>query len=101
MKKKAISLKKEAEYYEKYVKKQMKNKEFREAYEAETLRSIFAEELMGARKRRHLTQQKLAKMVNMPQQEISRIEKGEQNITTDMLGRLIAGMQAKIQIHIG
>jgi transcriptional regulator with XRE-family HTH domain len=55
---------------------------------------------MGARIRKRLTQQELAKIVKMPQQEISRIEKGEQNITTDMLGRLIAGMQAKIRIHI-
>ncbi|MGA3282584.1 MAG: helix-turn-helix transcriptional regulator, partial [Smithella sp.] len=96
-----MSLKKEAKYFEDFFKKQMKNKEFREAYEAETLREIFAEQLTGARKKRHLTQQGLAKIVNMPQQEISRIEKGEQNVTTDMIGRLLAGMQAKIQIHIG
>jgi transcriptional regulator with XRE-family HTH domain len=65
------------------------------------LRGIFAEQLTEARKRRQVTQKELAKIVKLPQQEISRIEKGQQNITTDMIGRLIAGMQVKIQIHIG
>jgi len=98
--KKVIRLKDEAKYFGKSIKKMLVNKQVREEYEAEGLRLNIAFQLMAARKKRHLSQKALAILLHMPQQQISRIEKGGQNITVDMLGKIVAGLKAKADIRI-
>jgi len=86
--------------FDKWFEKQMKNKDFREAYEAETLRREVANQLTAARKKRHITQKKLAALLHMPQQQISKIENGEQNITLDTLSKIITGLKGTAHIKI-
>jgi len=98
--KQKISLKKEAKKYEDYINTQKKNKKFLQEYEAEELREEIAVQIYQVRKKRHLTQKQLAKILSMPQQEISRIENRAQNITTDTLGKIAAGLRARVKIKI-
>ena len=100
MKRKIISLKKEAEYFDRSVSRALKNKVIRESYESEGLREKIAIQIHDVRVKKHITQKQLAKKLSMPQQEISRIENGGQNITTDLLGKLITGLHAKVKVQI-
>jgi DNA-binding XRE family transcriptional regulator len=100
MKTKVISLKKEAEYFDRSVSKALKNKKIREAYESEGLRQTIALQIHEVRVKKHITQKQLAKRLSVPQQEISRIENGGQNITTDLLGKLVTGLHAKVKVQI-
>lgn len=100
MKKKKIK-KKKAVYFDDWFKKQLKNKHFVEEYRTEELRNKVASQIQGARKKRHLSQKKLAKLLRMSQAEVSRIENGEQNITVDTIGKITAGLKAKARFSIG
>jgi len=61
-------------------KEHAKSKEYRDAYEDEKQLYFFAESLRKARLKKHYTQKDLADKAGMKQQEVSRIEKGYQEV---------------------
>ena len=75
------SLKNEAKAYKNELKNKLKNKKFRKRYEMELKLIQLAREIEEARKKKHISQKKLAELAGMKQQEISRFEKGSQNAT--------------------
>ena len=89
-----------AVYFDSWLEKQMKNTEFNAEYKAEELRSKIGVQVQIARKKRHISQKGLAKLLHMSQGEVSRIENGEQNITVDTLGKIAIGLKAKTEVFI-
>jgi ribosome-binding protein aMBF1 (putative translation factor) len=100
MKAKKALKSKNPEYFDDWLEKQMKNPEFEREFMAEELRASIASQVQAARKKRHISQKGLAKLLRMSQGEVSRIENGEQNITVDTLGKIAAGLKAKTDISI-
>lgn len=97
---KKISLKKMAKEYRESVNEMLKDPEFKAEYEAEGLRLQLAHELYEARNKRHISQKKLADKLKMPQQQISRIEMGNQNITLDTLSRITAALNVRADVKL-
>jgi len=97
---KKIYLKKEDGYFDKTLRKKLKDPVFRESYEAEGLRLQIARELYKARRKRHISQKKLADKLKMPQQQISRIEMGNQNITLDTLSRITSALNVRVDVKL-
>ena len=87
-------------YFDDWLEKQMKNRDFEKEYMAEELRVNIGAQVQAARKKRRISQKSLAKLLRMSQGEVSRIENGEQNITVDTLGRISAGLKAKTDVSI-
>jgi ribosome-binding protein aMBF1 (putative translation factor) len=87
--------------FEKQMKEYMKNPEFKEAYETEWMLHEFAEQLAFERKKKHITQKGLAKKTGMKQQEVSRIERGDQNAKVGTLLRLASGVGKKLIVKLG
>ena len=100
MKTKTVTHGQKAVYFDKWLETQMKNKEFDAEYKAEELRSKIGAQVQIARKKRHISQKGLAKLLHMSQGEVSRIENGEQNITVDTIGKIAMGLKAKTDIFI-
>lgn len=100
MKRKTVNAGKKPVYFDAWLNSQMKNKLFEKAYKAEELRGRIGEQIQAARKKRHISQKGLAKLLHMSQAEVSRIENGEQNITVDTLGKIAVGLKAKTDVFI-
>ena len=98
MKKKNKYAKIDMHSYEKDFKKDMKNKKFREGFFKEKLLLDIAVELSRQRKNKHLSQRQLAKLANMKQQAIARIEMGNENVTIGTLSKLAAGLNKKLTV---
>lgn len=75
-----------------YLKKQMKDEEFRKEWqEAETEYSL-VRSIAAARKNSHMTQKELAEATGIDQSDISKIETGNANPALSTLMRLAEGM---------
>jgi ribosome-binding protein aMBF1 (putative translation factor) len=81
--------------YDKQFAKFMKTKSNRDAFKREQMLLDIAYGIEHIRKEKHLSQRKLAAMAGIPQQEISKIERGERNITIDTLTRLAVSLKVK------
>ena len=71
--------------FEDFLKKQYPTKKSRAKADARFQRFSFGYEILVARKKKGLTQAKLAKKLNTTQSEIARIESGDQNVTFDKI----------------
>ncbi len=85
--------------FERYLAQQMKNKEFREAYEEEGQRLEIAYQILKLRKQRKLSQKELAHKLNTTQSVIARMEAGRQNFTTDTLQKISSVFNRKLKIE--
>ena len=97
---KKIKLTDEDKFFDNVLNRKLKNKTFKDAYEAEGLRLQLAHELYEARRKRHISQKKLANKLKMPQQQISRIEMGNQNITLDTLSRITSALNVRADVKL-
>jgi DNA-binding XRE family transcriptional regulator len=59
-------------------------------------RLVMAREIVRLRRQRGLTQEQLAELSGIKQNNLSRIEQGRYNITLDTLSRLFAAMDVKV-----
>ena len=84
--------------FEKDLKKELRNPEFRKFYEKEGHRLRIAYEITQLRKRQKLTQKKLAEKIGTSQSAVARIEAGEQNISTDKLQEIASAFDRNIEI---
>ena len=84
--------------YERDLKKELKNKKFKEGFEKKKVLLNLAIELSQERKNKHLSQRQLAKLADMKQQEIDRIEKGNQNVTVAPLSKLAHGSKKTLVV---
>ncbi len=84
--------------FEKYLAKQMRDKEFKKAFEKEGRRLEVAYKILQFRKQKKLSQKELASKLNTTQSVIARMESGGQNFTTDTLQKVadVFGYNLKI-----
>ncbi|HNZ30040.1 MAG TPA: helix-turn-helix transcriptional regulator, partial [Candidatus Goldiibacteriota bacterium] len=59
-----------------------------------------SEKLASLRAKKKISQRELSRRTNIPQQEISNIEKGRRNITIETLEKIAGGLGAKVDIMI-
>ncbi|OQA91998.1 MAG: anaerobic benzoate catabolism transcriptional regulator [Elusimicrobia bacterium ADurb.Bin231] len=71
-----------------HIKEELKNPEFKKAYNREDFIIRVAVQIATERQRHNLTQKELARKLHTSQQTISRIEKGDQNITIGLIERM-------------
>ncbi len=82
------------------LREQLKNKEFREEYEALEEEFEIAKEIIRLRKKANLTQRQLAEIVGTSQPAIARLESGEyKNVTLSFLRRIGKALGVMPQIH--
>jgi len=84
--------------FEKDLKKELRNPEFRKLYEKEEHRLRIAYEITQLRKGQKLTQKKLAEKIGTSQSAVARIEAGEQNVSTDKLQEIASAFDRNIEI---
>ena len=71
-----------------HLREELKNPEFKKAFDREDFVVRVAVEIACNREKHHLTQKELARKIHTTQQSISRIEKGEQNLTIEMIEKI-------------
>lgn len=98
--KKTKKVKLDPGFFHKDLKRRLNNKEFREAYYMAKLVKRISRQIEELRKKKHLTQKQLADRSGVPQQEISKIEKGDRNITLNTLEKLAEGFGGSVEIKI-
>lgn len=85
--------------FDKYLKEQLKDRKFREAYEKEGRRLEVAYQINRLRKKQRLSQKALAKKLDTTQSVIARIETGQQNFTVDTLQRIASALKCNLKIE--
>lgn len=72
----------------------------REVYEAELKLELIAERILTLRKQRNLSQSELGELIGVKKSQISKIEKGTQNITIETLLKVFHALQANVSLKI-
>lgn len=85
-------------FFERDLKKRLKNKRFKEAFYTARLVREVSGQMEELRLKKHLTQKQLADKARIPQQEISKIEKGERNITLETLEKIAVGLGRRVTV---
>ena len=81
------------------LKEQLKNKEFRKAYEFECAKVALAQKIAELREDGHLKQADLAKKLGVSQQFVSQIETGEEkNLTIETLIKIAQSLGRGISV---
>ena len=81
------------------LERDLKDPEFREAFEAYYLEALIAEKIYELREKRHLTQKQLAEKAGMAQNAVSRIEKGENSLTLRTVQRVAAALGYTVEVE--
>ena len=82
-----------------HLNEELKNKEFRKAYELERAKVALAQRIAELREEMHLKQADLAKKLGVSQQFISQIETGkERNLTLETLIKLAKSLGRRVKI---
>ncbi|HRQ45077.1 MAG TPA: helix-turn-helix transcriptional regulator [Candidatus Goldiibacteriota bacterium] len=92
---------KDKKAYKKMFDAYMKDDEIRKDYENEWLLNEFARELQAEREKKNISQADLAKKTGMKQQEVSRIERGDQNAKVETLRKLADGVGKRLIVKLG
>lgn len=80
------------------MKKEMRSKVFRQAYEKEMARLNLVRQIREIRLAKRLTQKVVAKRANMPQSVIARLESGEHSFSLETLQRIAYVFDKKVQL---
>lgn len=72
----------------------------REVYEAELKLELIAERILTLRKQRNLSQSELGELIGVKKSQISKIEKGTQNVTIETLLKVFHALQANVSLKI-
>lgn len=82
----------------KYMDEQMKNEDFKAAYDDQKQEMEIVRAMIDARNSKHLTQKELAAAAGIAQADISKIENGTRNPSLKMLKRLAEGMGMELEL---
>lgn len=80
------------------LKKEMRSKVFRKAYDEEIARLNLVRQIRELRIAKKLTQKAVAKRANMPQSVVARLESGEHSFSLDTLQRIANVYGKKVQL---
>jgi len=87
------------ENIEKHLREELKNEEFRKAYELECAKVALAQKISELREEKHLRQIDLAKKLGVSQQFISQIETGEEkNLTIETIIKIAKSLGRGVSI---
>jgi len=87
------------ENIEKHLREELKNEEFRKAYELECAKAALAQKIAELREEKHLRQIDLAKKLGVSQQFISQIETGEEkNLTIETIIKIAKSLGCGVSI---
>lgn len=87
------------ENVEKHLRGELKNEEFRKAYELECAKVDLAQKISELREEKHLRQVDLAKKLGVSQQFISQIETGEEkNLTIETIIKIAKSLGRGVSI---
>ena len=75
-----------------------KSPELREKYEKKRLKLDLGREVIELRKAKGITQEELAKLVGTRRPNISRIERGEQNVSIETIYKLVKALDGELFI---
>ena len=78
-----------------HLKHELKDPKFKEAFDREDFYVRVAVQIAKIREKKQMTQKDLAMKLHTTQQAVSRIEKGDQNITLNMIERLAEALDKK------
>lgn len=81
------------------LQKDLKDPEFREAFEAYYLEALIAEKVHELRAKKRLSQKQLADKAGMAQNAVSRIEKGENSLTLRTVQRVAAALGCAVVVE--
>ena len=82
-----------------HLARELKNKEFRKAYELERTKVALAQKIAEIREEEHLRQADLAKRLGVSQQFVSQIETGqEKNLTLETLIKIAKSLGRGVKI---
>ena len=84
--------------FEEFLKELYPTKKSRAKADARFERLAFGYQILIARKKKNLTQAKLAKKLKTTQSEIARIERGDQNVTFDKIKQIARALNQSITI---
>lgn len=84
--------------FEQFLKKHMKNEQFRIGYEEELARLRLVRQIREMRTEKRLTQKKLALKTQMPQSVIARIESGEHSFSLSTLSRIAKAFNKEVKL---
>lgn len=82
------------------LRQQRRDPEFRKAYEEVDAEVRLAIAVAEARERAGMTQAALAKKMHTKQSNISRIERGSQNVTVATLERIAKALHSRLEIQL-
>lgn len=83
------------------LKKELKNKEFKQEYESLSSEFTLAREVIELRKMKNLTQKDLAEQIGTSQPAIARIESGNyKNLSLSFIRKLAKALDAEPVIHL-
>lgn len=84
-------------YLQNRVQKSLQDPEFKKVWDDSELEYLIARNIIAKRKEQNLTQKQLAEAIHTTQSVISRIEKGEQNLTLQTLKSLATSLDVRVQ----
>lgn len=87
--------------FREHLKRRLKDRAFRKAYDECDSEVRLAVAIAEAREKAGLTQAALAKMLHTKQTNISRIERGAQNITVGTLEKIAQALHRRLDIQFG
>lgn len=85
--------------YDEYLKKQLKDEEFKTGYDKLDIEYGIIQAIIDARKSSGLTQRDLSKRTGITQSDISKLERGSANPSLRTLRRLADGMGMKLKVE--
>jgi len=87
-----------AEDFQAYLKKQLKNPEFKRHYDEYGKQLEIAYQILKLRKKKKISQAQLAKKIGTKQSNIARMEAGQQNFSVDILEKIAQAFDCNLRI---
>jgi ribosome-binding protein aMBF1 (putative translation factor) len=84
--------------FQNYLKKELKNPEFKKHYDEYGKQLEIAYQILELRKKKNISQAQLAKKIGTKQSNIARMEAGQQNFSVDILGKIAEALGCNVKI---
>ena len=80
------------------LKEKLKNKEFKQYFDEYGKQLEIAYQILGLRKKKKMSQKELAEKIGTTQSNIARMEAGQQNFTTNTLGKIASAFNLDLKV---
>ncbi|MBU4204574.1 helix-turn-helix domain-containing protein [Patescibacteria group bacterium] len=87
-----------AQDFKVYLKRQLKNPEFKKYYDEYGKQLEIAYQILKLRKKKKISQAQLAKKIGTKQSNIARMESGQQNFSIDILEKIAGALGRDLRV---